>query len=482
MKNIIRFTGLLIITCFAFISCDPQVFNDHELGPTPTAEQLDFSINPRAEQPNVVEFTNNSQITGVAVWNFGNNTTGKGGKVTAGYPYKGEYTVTLTLYTPGGATSISKVINIADDDPTLLDTPFFNALTGGIGNADGKTWVFDQYIAGHFGVGPVNSDGGDINSPSWWSAGPDAKLECSLYENEFTFKLDGLTILWKNKGKIYTNGAGLDPLKSMGYPNSSVPPAGDFDVEYTPKESYTFSLDEAGGILTLSDDAFFGHFAGTSTYTIVKLTEDEMYLRCDSKTETSNRWWYRFVPKEKNVKPEIPLKAVPLSEDFEGNKFLNFVQEDMGNVSKVVDNPAPLPVHESDKVFRYWKAKGYYSNLSFTASNYKFDLTTQNKIHVKVYIPSYNDYDTENAAESWISEKRLRPQLAVKLHDSSHPAPWEGQTEIIKADLELDKWIELEFDFSGVANREDYDKIVIQFGGEGHGGSGFFFMDDFEFK
>ena len=58
----------------------------------------------------------------------------------------------------------------------------------------------------------------------------------------------------------------------------------------------------------------------------------------------------------------------------------------------------------------------------------------------------------------------------------------ETQKEIVMADLETDKWIELVFDFSGVADRVDYDKIVIQFGAEGHGGAGFFFFDDFKFS
>lgn len=487
MKNIIQFAALLIITCFALLSCEPQVFNDHELGATPAAEQLDFAMTPTAGQPNVVQFTNNSQITGVAVWNFGNGTTGKGESTTAGYPYKGEYTVTLTLYTQGGSASVSKVLNIADDDPTLLDTPFFNALTGGVDNPSGKTWVFDQYIVGHFGVGPLNPDDGDINSPSWWSCPPDGKLDCSLYTNEFTFKLEGLSMTWTNNGKIYTNEAGKNALAALGYPNATVPGAGDYDVEYTPAASYTYSLDEAAGIITLSDNAFFGHYAGTSTYTIVSLTEDELYIRCNSATETNLRWWYRFVPKEKNVKPEVPLKVVPLFEDFEGAKpSVVFTAEDMGSLySTSYQNPAPVPLNTSSKVCLYQKTGAFYSNISYTAAGYKFDLTTQNKIRVKVYIPSYNDYDTENAAEDWISEKRLRPQLAVKLQNSDLGGDsWSTQTEIVKGDLPFNEWIELEFDFStitGVTDREDYDKIVIQFGAEGHAGPGIFFFDDFEF-
>lgn len=54
---------------------------------------------------------------------------------------------------------------------------------------------------------------------------------------------------------------------------------------------------------------------------------------------------------------------------------------------------------------------------------------------------------------------------------------WQTQTEIVKANLQKDKWLELEFDFSGVADRKDYDKIVIQFGAEGHSGPGIFYLN-----
>ena len=51
---------------------------------------------------------------------------------------------------------------------------------------------------------------------------------------------------------------------------------------------------------TLSNDAFFGHYAGTSTYKIEsRWTDDALYLSCASKVESGNKWWYRFIPKEK---------------------------------------------------------------------------------------------------------------------------------------------------------------------------------------
>jgi hypothetical protein len=53
--------------------------------------------------------------------------------------------------------------------------------------------------------------------------------------------------------------------------------------------------------------------------------------------------------------------------------------------------------------------------------------------------------------------------------------------DIVKENLEKDKWLELTFDFSPDAAHTDLDKIVIQFGGEGHKAPGIFFFDDFSF-
>jgi hypothetical protein len=476
MKNLFKILSFVAIIYFSFYSCTEE----YELGVLPQSSQLDFSVTPDVDKPNIISYKNTSAIPGVAVWDLGNSATGKGETVSGSYALAGDYTVTLTLYTTGGSTSVSKVISIANNDPTLLNTPFYNALTGGSSNPNGKTWVFDQYVTGHFGIGPSTDAG-----PSWWSCPVDGKIESCLYDNEFTFKLEGFTLIWTNKGKIYTNEAGRVALAGLGYPDSSVPGAGDFDVVYAPKASYIYTLDEASNTMTLSNDAFWGHYAGVSTYKIVTLTDDELYLYCDSKTEDGNRWWYRFIPKEKNIKPAIELKAVALSENFENETSkVEFVKEDMGNfTSPYYGNPAPFGLNTSAKVFAYQKTNAFYSNISYTAPSYNFDLKKINKIRMKVFIPEYNDYTTEySVAGDWITNKNLLPQLAVKLQDASlGDNSWSTQTEIVKAGLELGKWLELEFDFSSVSDRTDYSKIVIQFGAEGHSGPGIFFFDDFSF-
>lgn len=287
-------------------------------------------------------------------------------------------------------------------------------------------------------------------------------------------------MIWKNNGYIYTNEAGKNALGGTAV----VPPAGDFDVKYEPKDAYTFTLNETGKTITLNNGAFFGHYAGTSTYEILSLTDDELYLKCTSTVESGNGWWYRFIPKEKNVKPEVEIKPVTLVEDFEKDKLsVEFIPEKMGDMGPVYSNPAPVGINTSKKVYLYQKSEEFYSNISWVSEDTKFDLSENNKIRMKVYIPSYNDYTTAAAvAGDWITVDKLQKQVTVKLQNTeAGDNAWESQTEIVKANLETDKWIELEFDFSTVKDRTDYNKVVIQFGAEGHAAPGIFFFDDFSF-
>lgn len=482
MKNIFKTGALAVLSLLMITACDPQQSTDYALGAMPTADQLNFTATPTASKANIIDFANTSSIKGIATWDLGNGTKVKGETAQATFPFKGEYTITMSLYTSGGSATITKKVVIANDDMSLLNTPMYNSLTGGAANLAGKTWVFDQYHDGHFGVGPF-----DASSPSWWSCPAEGKTKTCLYTQEFTFTQVGVKFAWKNNGSVYTNAPGKTALAALGYSTAVAPPDGDFDVAYVPKTNYTFALNETAKTITLSGGAFLGHYAGTSTYQILSISDDVMYLKCVSTVEPGNGWWYRLVPKDKNIKPNIiiPLKEIALNEDFESaTPKVVFAKEDMGSLTNAFySNPAPVPVNTSSKSFLYQKSTGFYSNVFFQATGYKFNLTAQNKITLKVFIPSYNDYTTANAvAGDWVSNTKLKPQVAVKLQNGALGGnAYTTQTEIIKGDLATDKWIDLTFDFSGVSTREDYDKIVIQFGAEGQAGTGIFFMDEFHF-
>jgi hypothetical protein len=500
MMNIIKQLSWILMLLVAISACSPQEMDDYSLSkvPTITDDMVSFTQSVSPNSDNVITYTNTTDLPSDGVyairWDLGNGASGSRPTATGIYPFAGEYTVTLSIHSANGSVAKrSIVVNISENDFSLVDTPAYNNLTGGADNAEGKTWVFDQYnnfaaevkaagfnVNGHMGLGPQGS-----RSQEWWAAGPNEKADQEMYSSKFTFIQNGVQLIIEKDGN---EGYGrVASSASVGGFNVHATSGDDAMFTYSGGE-YTFSLEESGEypVLTLSGNAYMGYYAGTQEYEIIYQTEEVMALRANNTVESQD-WVFVYTLEELNVEaPPAPktLKAVPLFEDFEGDEYLVFSQDDMGGAAKstVIGNPVPLPINESLNVFRYWKSNGFYSNLSFTAPDYKFDLTTQNKIRVKVFIPSFNDYSTENAvAGDWIANKKLLPQLAIKLQDSDHPAPWESQTEIVKANLEMDKWLELEFDFSGVAGREDYDRIVIQFGAEGHAGSGFFYLDDFEF-
>lgn len=494
---------MLILLATTVVACSPQEIDDYSLGDlsTITDDMVSFTKAPSAESANKITFTNTSNLpAGVYTyrWDLGNGASSNKETVEGMYPFAGDYTVTLSIHTTTGAVvSKSEVITITNDDYTLVNTPVYNNLTGGADNTEGKTWVFDQYnnftkevasetgldIRGHMGLGPI--EGG--YSQEWWGAAPNDKSDWDMYSTKFTFIQNGVKLIVTKDGdegygraKTAESVGGFDVIRLSGE---------DAIFKYS-GGNYTFSLDESGEYpkLTLSGNGFMGYYAGTQEYDIIYQTDKVMALAAKNPAE-GQVWVFVYTLEEYNVEaPEAPKepKAMPLEETFEGEEpMVAFETQDMGDakMSGVIDNPVPLPINESAKVYRYWKSTEFYSNLSFTAEDYKFDLTKQNKIKVKVFIPSFNDYTTENeVAGEWIANNKLLPQLAVKLQDSESAEPWNGQAEIIKGNLELDKWIELEFDFSGFADREDYDKIVIQFGGEGHTGSGFFYLDDFTFS
>lgn len=484
---------------FTLAACAPKELDDYSMESVNsiTAEQLSFSKAVSANSDNIITFANTSAIDNkeyVITWDLGNGTkkTGKDQAIVGEYPFAGEYTVTMTISTNASSVSRSEVVRIEEDDYTLVDTPVYRNLTGGAENTEGKTWVFDQYnnfakevadvtgfaISGHMGLGPQGSRGQE-----WWGAAANDKAAWEIYSSRFTFIQNGVQLKIEKEG---TTGYGRKASAASVGGFSVIATEGD-DAYFTYSGGdYNFSIDESSEYpkLTISGNGFMGYYCGSQDYEIIYQTDKVMALRIDNTVESQD-WVFVYCLEELNVdKPPVVKepKAVPLNEDFEDAEILSLVQEDMGDVSGVVDNPLPLPINTSKKVYRYWKSNGFYSNLSFTAADYKFDLSQQNKIRVKVYIPSYNDYETENnVAGDWITNRKLSPQLAVKLQDSEHPAPWEGQTEIVQTNLQKDKWLDLEFDFSGVVDRADYDRIVIQFGGEGHAGSGFFYLDDLEF-
>lgn len=438
-----------------------------DLGAAPTADQVKFSTTPTSSNANIVNFKNESPGFR-AMWDFGNGATAEGNDVQASYPLAGNYTVKLTIVTDGGYASSTKTVTIAATNPAMLTDPAFTTLSGGLGNATGKTWIIDQTQPGHLGVGPIASQ-----FPDWYQAGPNEKAGLGFYDDEMTFNMNALKYTYANNGTTFANASNAP---GIGGPVGTVDP----NVNYTPPTNLTWLVTTINGnkYITISNNGFISYYLGVSQYQILSLTEDEMWLRSLDKSNAGNAWYLKLIRKGfvRPVVPPVqkPMQAADLSDDFQTTSNITWTAENMDFV-RSYDNPSKFPLNTSAKVGYYEKRTGddgQYGNLNVTLP-YRFDLTTKNKIKMKVFIPSGNDFT------------KVKSTVSIKLQNSLLGGnAWQTQIEIVKTILpaQYNTWIQLEFDYSGSSAQTLYDKIVVQLGGEGHPHPGIFFIDDFEFK
>ncbi|KQS41416.1 PKD domain-containing protein [Pedobacter sp. Leaf194] len=440
-----------------------------DIGIPPTAAEIQFTSTPTATNPNIVSFK--SAYNGInAHWDFGNGASADGNDVQSSYPIAGTYTVKLTVLADGGSVSTTKTITIATTNTSMLSDPAYTLLSGGLSNAAGKTWVIDQTQPGHLGVGPITSQ-----TPDWYQAGPNEKAGLGFYDDEMTFAMgaSSLKYTYANNGTTFANASNAP---GIGGPTGSNDPT----VNYTVPTNLTWILNDVNGVkyINLSNNGFISYYLGVSSYQILSLTADEMWLRCGDKSNAGNAWYLKLIRKG-YVRPIVPpvqkpIQAANLSDDFQAATGMAWLAENM-DFNRSYDNPARFPVNTSSKVAYYEKRTGndgQYGNINITMP-YRFDLTAKNKIRLKVFIPGGNDFT------------KVAPTVSVKLQNSLLGAnAYTTQIEIVKtiAAAQYNTWVQLEFDYSASASQTLYDKIVVQLGGEGHPNPGIFYIDDFEFK
>jgi hypothetical protein len=467
--NIHKHIGSLIAGCLPlllaglwFTGCKPEVIGK-DLAAAPSGADVKFSVTPDPANPNIIHFKTLSAGVITSKWDLGNGANAQGIEVTGSYALQGDYKVKLTIFTAGGAAVDSQVVKIAQTNVSMLNREDYNFLTGGAANASGKTWVVDKDTLGHLGVGPSTSGG-----PDWYQAAANEKATEGFYDDEMVFNLNGFAYAYNNHGSTFANGSNA---AGIGGPGGG----GDITVNYTPPANLGWSITEEGTkkYLNITGNGFISYYTGVSKYEILGLSQNRMYLRMLDKANAGNAWYLRLVTKG-FTRPVVakPLKAVDLKDVFGVAATINWKADGLV-LTRGYDSPNPTG--SAPKVGLYSRQPGdanQYANLQVTL-DYRFDLSTRNKFKVKVYAPGYNDY----------TNGKLLPQLSVKLQNSLDGGnAWQTQTEVIRQITPLDKWVELEFDFSGIAAVTKYDQVVLQFGGEGHPFAGVFFIDSFELK
>ncbi len=433
---------LLAIAAMALLpACEPEEDAKPDLGPAPTSDDVTFTFEYDSQNPNIVHFTNTTADGFIAKWDFGNGSAADGQEATAAYPLKGDYEVTLTVFTKSGRASNSQIVNIAQTNPEMLNTPELTMLTGGPDQLEGKTWVIDGTRAGHMGVGPVAS-----KSPEWWQAPPLDKAGQGLYDDEYTFKLIDFEFDLENNGDVFVNGAHAGDL-------GGDPGAGDQLVNYSFPEDLNWSLTDGPNgtrILTISDGATIGFYTGVSTYEVLNLEENELYIRFLDAKDPELAWYQRLIPKGYEPPMEEPEGTkLPIDFDSEEPTFDTFG----GNSFAVIDNPDPSGANTSARVGETTHGNEPWGGIATTLEE-PLDFSAQPFFKMKVWAP-----------KTGIAK--------FKVESSADP---NNAMEVDVEMTETNAWQELTFDFSSAPSGQ-FDRIALFFDFGGPEGNTFYFDD-----
>ena len=255
-----------------------------------------------ADNSGTVTFTATAENATYFHFDFGDGTTGltKTGSITKKYDMLGDnsYTVIVTAGT-NVAQTISETIQIsvtlAFSDP---ETVAF--LTDG----SSKTWFLAASLPGHLGLGPAREGiDGDWWYPKWYSAAAFEKCgsedsDC-LCDDELTFSVDGNGVLsyeLDNKGQTFFNVGHKAVVGGV----EDVDFCYDFDTS-GPKSvalsevSGNVPEGETTGIqMKFSDGGFMGYYVGSSTYEILSISENSLYVRTYDTENPDLAWYHKF--------------------------------------------------------------------------------------------------------------------------------------------------------------------------------------------
>jgi len=253
----------------------------------------------------LVSFTATADNASSFSFNFGDGSTQESftGKVTNTYEMAGLNTYTVTVKANGsGGLSVTETsdIQVEVDGPENENQAIIDFLAG-----DGsKTWYLAAALPGHLGVGPAREGiDGDWWYPKWYSAQAFEKCgnpvsDC-FCDDELTFSVDGtgsLSYELDNKGQTFFNGDHKDVVGSSATEDFCT----DFDtsgVKSVTLSAVSGNVPEAettGTQMEFSDGGFMSYYVGSSTYEILSITENLLYVRSYDALNPDLAWYLKF--------------------------------------------------------------------------------------------------------------------------------------------------------------------------------------------
>ena len=420
----------------------------------PTEADAAFTFAPTEASDNIIRFSNSSSAF-IKQWDLGNGSKVQGENPLGTYPDSGTYTVTLTVYNDAGSASSTQEVYIAQSDPTLLDRPLFNFLTGGAAAPEGKTWVIDSAIAGHFGVGPNPSDPAFGDFPNFYAAGANEKAGGGMYDDRYTFRLASYGFTMQTNGDVYVNTA-----QAGDFPGAFESSVGDFTAPFEGPANSTWAVAEPEDgypQLTVTNGSFIGYYTGVSTYQIVNIEENEMFLRYQDAAAPDLAWYLRLIPEGfdsggGDPDPDPVGAALPIT--FEGAEPPSFTTFG-GSSYAVIDNPDASGINTSARVAETVHGNEPWAGL-FVDLDGPLDFSSLTTMNVKLWSPTTG-------------------VLRFKLENSANTS------EFVEIDADItvaNSWQQYSFDLSDQPSGV-YDRVVL-FPGWDVADAGTFYIDDID--
>ena len=443
-RAIFKFSTTVLAALAIVVALNGCKKDEPKIGQPPSQADAQFTFKPSASNDNIIEFTaSNPNLD--ATWDFGNGATAKGSTAVGVYPFAGTYTVKLTVQNSGGSASSTQDITIAQDDPSLISNPIFELLTGG----NEKTWAVDSVSDNHFGVGPSPSHP-DFTGyfPKWYAAKSLEKSGAGMYDDRYTFKLQGFGFDMVTNGNVYVNGAhaGIAPFDDTTASN-----VGDYTANFPDQLGETWTLTEGTDTtIDISGNAMIGYWAGTRTYKIISIDTNHLVLGYQDGANADLFWYITLVPEGyvSNPPPPAPKYSLPIDFETIQPEWTTF-----GNsTDTVIPNPDMSGINTSAKVLETVHGNETWSGLYVNLQS-KLDFSTQTTIKIKVWAPTTGDF-------------------RLKLEDQADANSF---VELDVAVTAANTWQELTFDMTGTPT--SFDRLVI-FPGWGVANAGTFYVDD----
>lgn len=446
MKNLLRLT--ILLTFALLVGCQEE---DAEFGSVqaPTNVTISTEIvgqdadNPNGDGSGFVDITASADNASGFTFNFGDGTEAvvPSGVTTKRFTQVGLNTYTIVvnaLGTGGLSTTISTEVDVFSSFNDLEAKEF---LSGGPGNS--KIWYPKLDQNGHLGVGPTLgqdvADDGIINghwttqydTTAAFGKCNDEQSDC-FCELTLTFSLDeneNLTYQQNNGSSTFFNwahggvvGQQFDEFDDKCWPFSV---EGTSEVSMVPSDTDWSQVPEdvdfpepRGTVMNFTNDGFMGYYTGVSSYEILQIDNNFLYVRFYDAVNPNLAWYQIFTT------------DAPSSEEF-NSTFDNLVFADEFDVDGAPD---------SDKwTYDLGTGEGGWGNSEVqTYTNNAENVIVENgflKIMAKADGSGYTSarLKSENLYEFTYGRVEISAKLPASI--GSWPALW-----MLGADYETNEW------------------------------------------